>query len=336
MLQDFTKKRLQTCGFFKDSDLEIASESVLTKISGKVKDTIQAGVYRIFLGKKLYPDVKKFAASNGDITKIPMYAESYASLVHLETLADQYGGGCAESVKDLRTVHDYMKSRKALFAKYMKAKDRERSVAYISMSLAWTLGVSRVIVTGLDFSGNVITWKKNKIKLDDHKFCGIATAVHRLAKSIKDGSLDEAMKRDSKIGNESPAVLLGIVGIGLLLFYFIRLIVYSIMHLRVSISDWLKSQAYFSKTIAKDNNRLSKEQVEKQNEYADKLVKLAEKIDVNLEDDDAAAGKMIEIDEADISKDIKEGMEEETNSALAGAPASDGSPAHVPSIGLNF
>jgi hypothetical protein len=159
---------------------------------------------------------------------------------------------------------------------------------YLSLVMAWAYGISVAIAmcTTVNSNGLMVWEKQDKVSKTRY-----GQMINKLATCIRNGKLDDAIRRissDRKLGSESGLAFAAVVAVGgaLLLLYFVRYIIMRFFELRGGIADWLRNQSYFVKMISGNNKNITEEQRASQVKDSEVLEKLAEKIDVDLKNED--------------------------------------------------
>ena len=304
--------------YFTKEDLECASEGAIVNTSKRIVNAvIKNFTSSISKGKnKLGMDIAK---TKGDITKLAEYKNAKISLDALVSMS-KGGGYCAGIVLDLENIMKWLVDNKETFQSAYRHKHTVNAAFYVSAGSILIIGINYAILTLTNVANGDVTWNKNaSTKLFDKPYF---KSAKELSEKITNGSIKSAIKAGEKdeLSSESVALVSGIIlasiaGV-LILIYFIRYIIMIFLDLRVKISDWLKSEAYFAKVVANNNANLSAKQQKEQLEYAKKLEDLAKTVDVDLTDDEENVQKAVQADRTALRREISIAEKQEVQDTI--------------------
>jgi hypothetical protein len=278
---------IKSIPYFENKEIALEATNIFGSLMNVCNKLVNRTVKALVKNKsdKVLKDISK---SGGDIKKCSFYKDSKICMDAL-VMMSRRGGGGKKFILDLVAIHDWLisssKELKNICSK--RTTNHVGNQFYISMVMAWAYGVSVGIVTCTTTgSTGVITWEKQD-KVSKTKY---GQMIHKLATCVRNGKLDDAIKRvaSTKNASESGLAFAAVVAVGgaLLLLYFVRYIIMRFFELRGGIADWLRNQSYFVKLISDNNKGITEEQRAKQQEDGKMLEKLAEKIDVDLKEED--------------------------------------------------
>jgi len=300
--------------FFDKNDLECASEGAITQTSKRIVNAVIKNFSSsISKGRtRLGMDIAK---TKGDITKLGEYKNAKISLDALVSMS-KGGGYCAGVVLDLENIMKWLVKNKETFQSAYKHKKEVVAAFYVSAVSILIIGINYAILTLTNVAEGDVSWNANaSTRLLDKPYF---KSVKELSSRINDGSIKSAISAGEKdeLSNESAVFVTGIImatvaGV-LILVYFIRFVIMLFLDMRVKISDWLKSEAYFAKVVANNNGNLSPKQQKEQLEYSKKLEDIAKTIDVNLTDDEDNLQKAVQADKAALRREISIAEKQET------------------------
>lgn len=300
--------------FFDKNDLECASEGAIAQTSQRiVKAVVKNFSASLSKGRtKLGMDIAK---TKGDITKLAEYKNAKISLDALVSMS-KGGGYCAGVVLDLENIMKWIVKNKETFQNAYKHKREVVAAFYVSAVSILIIGINYAILTLTNAANGDISWNKNaSTRLLDKPYF---KSAKELSERINNGSIKSAIKagENDDLSSESVAFVAGVVlaavaGV-LVLIYFIRFVIMLFLDIRIKVSDWLKSEAYFAKVIANNNANLSQKQQKEQLEYAKKLENLAKDIDVDLTDEEDDLKKAVQADREALRREISIAEKQET------------------------
>jgi len=300
--------------YFDKKDLDLASEGAIAQTSKRIVDAvIRNFASSISKAKsKLGVDIAK---TKGDITKLAEYKNAKISLDALSSMS-KGGGYCSGIIADLENIMKWVIKEKDTFQNAYKHKNQVVAAFYVSSVSILIIGINYAILTLTNIKDGDVSWNKNaSTRLLEKPYF---KSVKELSERITNGSIKTAIKAGEKddLSSESVAFVSGVIlasiaGV-LVLIYFIRYIIMLFLDVRVKLSDWLKSEAYFAKVIANNNNKLSPKQQKEQLESAKKLEELAKTVDVDLTDDEDNLQKAVQADRSALRREIAIAEKQET------------------------
>lgn len=273
--------------YFEGKTLALESSGIFGSFMNVYNKLVQKTV-KAFIGKKDDKILKDISKSGGDVKKCSFYKDSKTCQDYL-VMMSRRGGGGKKFIVDLVTIHDWMISNtKDLKNIAKKTTNHVGNQFYLSLVMAWAYGISVAIAmcTTVNSNGLMVWEKQDKVSKTRY-----GQMINKLATCIRNGKLDDAIRRissDRKLGSESGLAFAAVVAVGgaLLLLYFVRYIIMRFFELRGGIADWLRNQSYFVKMISGNNKNITEEQRASQVKDSEVLEKLAEKIDVDLKNED--------------------------------------------------
>jgi hypothetical protein len=280
------KSILNGIPYFENRDIALESSGIFGSLMNVYNKLVKRTV-KSLVGNKNDPIIKDISKSGGDLKKCSFYKDSKTCMDALEMMSRRGGGG-KKFIENLVTIHDWMITHtKDLKGIAKRTTNHVGNQFYLAIVMLWAYGVSVGIATCTSIgSTGIIIWEKQD-KVSKTKF---GKMVSKMAACARSGKLDDAIKRISSDRNasESGLAFAAVVAVGgaILLLYFVRYIIMRFFELRGGIADWLRNQSYFVKMISNNNKGITEEQRASQQKDSETLEKLAEKIDVDLKEED--------------------------------------------------
>lgn len=278
---------IKSIPYFENKEIALEGSGVFGSLMNVYNKLVKRTV-KALIGNKNDKVLKEISKSGGDVKKCSFYKDSKACMDAL-VMMSRRGGGGKKFIVDLVTIHDWMVSNtKELKAISKRSTNHVGNQFYLSVVMAWAYGVSVGIATCTTVnSTGIVTWEKQD-KVTKTRY---GQMISKLAACIRNGKLDDAIRRvaTTKNASESGLAFAAVVAVGgaLLLLYFVRYVIMRFFELRGGIADWLRNQSYFVKMISNNNKGITEEQRQSQQKDSDTLEKLAEKIDVDLKEEDS-------------------------------------------------
>ena len=267
----------------------------------KVFSNIGNYFYKRISEKKFEDTLKGYESSKGDIVKFKAYDNMVSSLQYLK---NDRNPSVSRNALIVEEAIFNIKSRKKSFELGFKSKDSKLSRLFFSTLLKATIGSVSLLIN----ESFVVNPALNPKQYDHFLFDGLKV----FNQCCKNGMVDKMLRYDINLGNRvvKEGVFTDMVSVGVAVasafITAIRSLVYWVYYTRMDIADYLEHQAAYleANKIALENRKdldknKKKEIIKKQTEWQERLLKLADDIQI---DDVKAARKA----KADAEKDMKE------------------------------
>lgn len=261
-------------------ELRNLNEAEKKEISKAMVDSLTA----FTLNKMKNNDYELITASQGDITKFEGYKNMKESLVLLKTLLLNTNGN--HTIKELATLETTIRNlenQKPYFVSAYKTDKKIVITLYENIVTALICSISFLISTTIDYvkdmTGNVQLTAKSIRTERDYPTLFLKNLELYNQKSVS-GEINKffevALKQKNLSGVTTFAVIVAVASI----VPIMREIVYQYYYIRINIADYLATQAHFLELNQK-NLKKGSDSAKKQQDIANKLLSMSEKIDVD-------------------------------------------------------